>query len=70
MISNLLNEHNIRGFRLYTCTMNLEKSVRLILEKLKFVQTEEERNLRHRRSRRRSSVGFVANDVIRTGIIV
>ena len=62
MISKLLNEHNIRGFHL--CTMNLEKSVRLILEKLKLVQTEEERNLR-RRTRRRSSVGFVANDVIR-----
>ncbi|CAG8521997.1 6505_t:CDS:10 [Funneliformis caledonium] len=62
IISKLFNEHNVRGFHL--CTMNLEKSVRLVLEKLKFVPTEEERNLR-RRSRRRSSVGFVSNDIIR-----
>ena len=41
--------------------MNLEKSVRLILEKLGFVQTEEERNLR-RLNRRRS---ISANDIIR-----
>ncbi|PKY39789.1 methylenetetrahydrofolate reduct [Rhizophagus irregularis] len=62
MISKLRNEHNTRGFHL--CTMNLEKSVRLILEKLGFVQTEEERNLR-RLSRRRSSAGFGPNDIIR-----
>lgn len=62
MISKLRNEHNTRGFHL--CTMNLEKSVRLILEILGFVQTEEERNLR-RLSRRRSSAGFGPNDIIR-----
>ncbi|RHZ89148.1 hypothetical protein Glove_18g55 [Diversispora epigaea] len=61
MISKLL-EHKIRGFHI--CTLNLEKSVRLILEKLKFVQTEEERAMR-RLNRRRSSAGFIPNDIIR-----
>ncbi|CAG8478283.1 10801_t:CDS:10, partial [Diversispora eburnea] len=61
MISKLL-ENKTRGFHI--CTLNLEKSVRLILEKLKFVQTEEERAMR-RLNRRRSSAGFIPNDIIR-----
>ncbi|CAG8573026.1 625_t:CDS:10 [Acaulospora morrowiae] len=59
IISELQKHHNVLGFHL--CTLNLEKSVRLILEKLKFVKTEEERDDLQLMSRRRS----VTNEIIR-----
>ncbi|CAG8541775.1 10357_t:CDS:10, partial [Acaulospora colombiana] len=58
IISKLQKDHNVIGFHL--CTLNLEKSVRLILDKLKFVRTEEERDPRPVGMRR-----SVANDIIR-----
>ncbi|CAG8563965.1 24393_t:CDS:2, partial [Racocetra persica] len=62
MITTLYEQYNVKGF--HFCTLNLEKSVRLILEKMRFVPTEEERNLR-RSNKRRPSIGFVTNDIIR-----
>ncbi|RIB18051.1 methylenetetrahydrofolate reductase-domain-containing protein [Gigaspora rosea] len=50
MITILHEKHNVKGF--HFCTLNLEKSVRLILEKMGFVPTEEERNLRRSIKRR------------------
>jgi len=62
MISTLRQNYNICGFHL--CTLNLEKSVRLILEKLGLVLTEEQR-IRAPNNRRRSSTFLHGNGIIK-----
>nr|CAG8545434.1 5695_t:CDS:10 [Entrophospora candida] len=62
IINKLYKEHKILGFQL--CTMNLEKSIKLILERLKFIETDEEK-INNLGKKYRPNVGFATNDIIR-----
>ncbi|CAG8452615.1 6780_t:CDS:10 [Paraglomus occultum] len=62
MISTLRQNYSVCGFHL--CTLNLEKSVRLILEELGLVPTEEQR-IQAFNNRRRSSLFLYGNGIIK-----